>query len=400
MRFNFQARSKTGEIQTGVVEASSQDAAFSVLKSHNLYVTSLEEIVTPVYAKRIRIFERVTNKDIVIFSRQLAIMFKSRVPIVEIFHTIARQTKNQTFRETIMKIAEEIEGGTSLSGALSLYPKLFSTFYVSMVKSGEASGKLTDVFLYLADYLEREYGLRSKIRGAMTYPAFIILVFIIVLTIIVTFVIPQLTMVLEETKQELPLITKVVMGLVAFFRSWWWAILLVTVSIAVIVYRYAKTPSGKKFFDHYSFDVPLLGPFLRKLYLSRFALNLSTLISGGLPIVQALEITGEVVGSDIYKGIILQTKEEVKKGEAISTTLQQYPKYIAPLFYQMVVVGEKTGSLDSSLQNVVEFYQRDVDAALNDLIKLLEPILIIALAVVVGGLMAAVIMPIYSIGIE
>jgi len=396
MKFNYQARTKTGEIQSGVVEASNKEAAFDVLKSHDLYVTAIEEAVSPIYAKRIKIFERVSNKDLVIFSRELAIMFKSRIPLVDVLQTLARQTKNTVFKENITKIAEEVEGGSSLSSAFSLFPKIFSSFYVHMVKAGEASGKLTDIFLYLADYLEKEYSFRSKIRGAMIYPAFVIFVFLIVASAIILFVIPQLTEVLKESGQELPLITRIAIGLADFLKRWVWLVILILIGAVVGVYRFAKTESGKKFFDHNLLRVPLLGAFLRKLYLSRFALNLSTLIAGGLPIVQALDITSQVVGNNLYKNIIEETKSEVRKGETISSVLEKYPQEISPLFHQMTVVGERTGTLDSSLNNVVLFYQEDVDRALNDFIKLLEPILIITLAVFVGGLMAAVLFPMYS----
>jgi type IV pilus assembly protein PilC len=396
VRFNYQARTKTGEIQSGVVEASGREAALEVLKTHGLYATALEEAALPIYARRLKIFERVTRKDIVIFSRQLAIMFKSRVPLVETFRTLAEQTKNSNFREKILKSAEEIEGGTPLSKALALHPKLFSTFYISMVKSGEASGKLVDVFLYLADYLEREHHFRGKLRGAMLYPLFILVVFITVLSIIVTFVIPQLGEFLLESGQELPLLTRMVIKASDFARSRGWILLLILFAIVVLIYRIVKTKKGKEFFDENLLKVPLLGPFLKKLYLARFALNLSTLISGGLPIAQSLQITGEVVGNETYKKIILETRDEIRKGEKMSSVLKKYPKTVSPLFCQMVVVGEKTGALESSLKNVVDFYQKDVDRSLDDFIKLLEPLLIIFLGLIVGGLMAAVLIPIYS----
>lgn len=382
-----------------MVEASSKEAASEVLRSHGLYVTALEEIVVPIYAKKLRIFERITKKDIAIFSRQLAIMFKSRVPLIETFHTLAKQTKKSTFREKILKIAGEIEGGAPLSKALAIHPKLFSSFYVSMVRSGEASGKLTDVFLYLADYLEKEQHFRGKLRGAMLYPSFIVVVFIAVLSIIITYVIPQLSEVLEESGQELPWLTRMVISLSDFLRKWGWVMLLVLLAMIFAIFRIIKTKEGKEFTDKYLLKTPLMGPFLKKLYLARFALNLSTLISGGLPIVQALQITGDVVGNETYKKAILETGDEIRKGEKISSVLKRYPQIISSLFYQMVVVGEKTGTLESSLKNVVDFYQREVDKGLDNLVKLLEPLLIIFLGLVVGGLMAAVLMPIYSFGI-
>ena len=398
MKFNYQARTKEGKIKTGIVEASTKEAAFEVLKGKNLYVTALEPYSPPVYARKLKIFERVSRKDVVHFSRQLAIMFQSKVPLVESFRTLAKQTDNETFKEKILDVAKEIEGGVQLSKALEKHPKIFSKFYVSMVRSGEASGKLTDVFNYLADYLEREHHFHGKLIGALVYPAFILFVFVVVVSIIITFVIPQLASVLEQTEQELPWITRVVISTSEFLSSKGWVVILVLIGLAILVYRLVKTEAGRRFFDQYLIKVPLLGPFLRKLYLARLALNLSTLISGGLPIVQALEITGSVVGNSVFESIIYHTRDEVRKGETMSSVLSRYPKVISPLFLQMIVVGEKTGGIEETLGNVVDFYQKDVDRGLDEFIKLLEPILIIVLGLVVGGLMAAVLMPIYSIG--
>ena len=399
MKFNYQARTKTGEIQSGVVEASNREAAFNVLKTHGFYVTALEETAAvPFYAQRMRFIERVSKKDIVLFSRQVSIMFKSDVPIVESFRTIAKQTRKLIFREKILKLAGEIEGGTSLSKSLSLYPKLFTPFYVSMVRSGEVSGKLSDVFLYLADYLEKEYSFRSKMRGAMVYPVFILVVFIAVVALIMIYVVPQLSEVLKGTAQELPLATRVVIAVSKFLKKQWWVVLIVLIGSIAGLYRFVKSKTGKKFFDRNLMKLPILGNFLKKLYLGRCALNLSTLISGGVPIAQALQITGEVVNNDLYKELLLETRDQVKKGETISSVLERYPSIVFPLFYQMITVGEKTGSLDTSLMNVVDFYQEDVDRSLDNFVRLLEPIFIIVLGGVVAGLMGAVLLPLYSMG--
>lgn len=399
MKYNYQARSKTGEIQSGVVEASSKEAAFAVLKDHGLFVTALEEVTLPFYAKELKIFQRISKKDIVGFSRQLSIMLKSKVPLSETFRTLAKQITNPRFEKMVSKIGKEVEGGNPLSKALSSFPEVFSSFFVNMVRSGEASGKLSDAFLYLADYLEREYHFRSKIIGAMIYPLFVLLVLSAVIALMVVYIIPQLAVVLEETGQELPLLTKLVIKGSDFLRAQGWIIILAIIFLAIFIFQYVKSNKGKRFFDKALLKLPLIGPFLKKLYLSRFALNLSTLISGGLPITQALEITGRVVGNEEYKKIISETRDEVEKGATMSRVLERHPNLISPLFYQMVIVGEKTGTLDSSLKNVVGFYQEDVDRSLDSLIKLLEPALIIVLGIIVGGLVISVITPIYSIGI-
>jgi len=396
MKFYYQARSKKGEVQTGVVEASNREAAFTVLKSHNLYVTALEEMALPFYARKLKMFERINKKDVAIFSRQLAIMVKSKVPVVETLRTVAEQSKKASFKDIIMTIAEKVEGGEPLSKAFAYYPKVFNPFYINMVKSGEASGKLNAVFLYLADYLEKEDEFRGKIRGAMAYPIFVVIVFIVVVTIIMVYVIPQLSEILTEGGAELPAITKLVIAISDFLEKWWWLTMLILIGIVYGVYRYSKTKGGKDFFDRKFLKVPILNTFLKKLYLSRFAMNLSTLIAGGLPIANALHITGEVVNNNIYQEIIFEIRDGVKRGEKMSLVLKRHPKYISPLFSQMIIAGEKTGSVDTSLLNVVEFYERDIDQSLNTFVRLLEPVFIIILGGVVAGLMAAVLMPLYG----
>jgi len=397
MKFNYQARNKKGEISSGVVEASSKTAAIVLLQKQGLYVTILEETERlPIYARRIKIFERISKKDIVLFSRQLSIMFKSKVPLVETLQILATQTQNPDLKEKIFKLSEEVEGGTSLSGALNKYPKIFSSFYVSMIKAGEASGTLSESLEYLAKHLEREYRLTSKIRGAMIYPALILSFALIVLLLMIFFVIPQLAEVLKESGQELPAITKIVMDSSDFFKKWSWIFLGLGIALIVFVLRYYRTRKGKRFFDGLFLGTPAIGPFLKMVYISRFAENLSTLISGGLPIAQALEITGNIVDNSIYKEIIFTTRDRVRKGEPISSTLAQAPNLFPPMFCQMTLVGEKTGTLDKTLMDVVSFYQEETDRAIDALLSVLEPLLIMFLGLIVGGLMFAILMPLYQ----
>jgi type IV pilus assembly protein PilC len=399
MRFEYQARTVDGKVQTGTVEASSRDGAFNVLKTHGLYVTSLEEIFdTPFYAKKLAFFSKAGKRDVVIFSRQVSIMFKANVPITETFRTIAKQTKKADFKDKIFRIAEAIEGGIPLSRAFSVYPNLFTTFYINMVKAGEASGKLSEVFLYLADYLEKQQAFQSKITGAMIYPAFVVVVFIAVVGIIMGYVIPQLAEVLTSSGAELPLLTKIVIAISDFVKEKWWLLIIIFAILIFILVKFYKSKQGKDFFDQMFLKIPIVSTFFKKLYLARFAMNLSTLIAGGLPITAALEISGEVVGNNIFREVIFETRDRVKRGETISSSLERYPDLVSPLFYQMVMVGEKTGTLDSSLESVVAFYQDDVDRALDSFTRLLEPIFMILLGGVVALLMGAVLMPLYSGG--
>lgn len=396
MKFNYQARTKEGNLHAGSVEASSRDAAVAFLQRRGLYVTFLEDATPTLYAKEISFLKRTSKKEIVLFSRQLAIMFKSKVSLIESLKILGAQTKNSDFREKILKMSEDVEGGVVFSQALLRYPKLFSFFYVAMVRSGEASGKLSEVLNYLADHLERDYHLTAKAKGALVYPSLIVFVVILVSALLVFFVLPGLIEILEESGQELPLPTRILVSVIHFSQKWWWLILsLLALSIFSLA-RYRSSPEGRKFFDKMLLKTPFIGPFLQMIYLIRFAENLSTLISSGLHIVQSLEITADVIGSVPYKEAILETREKVKKGETVSSSLNQFPELFFPIFVQMVLVGERTGTMDTTLMNVVRFYQQEVDRTVDSLLSILEPFLIIFLGVVVGGIMLSILMPLYQ----
>jgi len=397
MKFNYQARTKKGEIQAGVVEASSKEAAILLLQKYGLYITYLERTEVPFYAREVEIFKRVSRRDIVLFSRQLSIMFASKVSLVEALSTIASQTKNLEFREIILDLSQEVEGGNAFSKALSRHPQIFSSFYISMVKSGEESGKLSESLAYLADHLEKEYYLISKLRGAMIYPSLVIMVTIVVLFLTMFFVIPQLTKVLQESSLPLPIVTRLVIGLSLFLRKWGFFFIGLLAVLIIFVLRYIATSSGKENLDKILLRLPIIGETLKMVYLSRFAENLSTLISGGLPIAQALQTTGEIVGNTVYQKIIFMTRDEVRRGEPISSVLRRYPEAFPPVFCQMTLVGEKTGTLEKTLLNIVYFYQKEVDRSIDNLLSILEPVLIVFLGVIVAGLMAAVLLPLYRI---
>ena len=396
MKFNYQTRTKKGEIRSGQVEASSREAAASFLQKHGLYVTFLEEAIPPIYARRIKFFEKISQKDLVLFSRQLAIMFKSKVPLVESLRVLSQQTDNPDFKEKIMKISEEVEGGTALSKALENFPEVFSSFYIAMVKSGEVSGKLSEVLNYLADHLERKYHLTAKTKGALLYPSLIVFVVILVLLLMIFFVIPQLAEVLTTEKEALPWITMFVINSSAFVRDWGWALFIILVLFVAGFLKYYRTDRGQRFFDREFVKFPLLGPFFKMINVARFAENLSTLISGGLPIAQALETVGDIISNTAYKEVIFKMRDEVRKGVPISAVLSRNPDLFPPVFIQMVLVGEKTGTLDSTLMNIVDFYQKEIDRMIDNALSILEPVLVLVLGLVVAGLMLSILMPLYK----
>lgn len=397
MKFNYQTRTKTGEIHSGQIEASSKEAAILLLQKYGLYVTFLEEAVSPLYAKRVRIFESISSKDVVLFCRQLAIMFRSKVPLIESLRVLSSQATNTDFKEKILEISEEVESGTSLSKALANYPKIFSPFYTAMVKSGEVSGKLSEVLNYLADHLEKEYHLAAKTRGALIYPSLIVFVVILVLILLVFFIIPNLSEVLEESGPGLPLVTRIVIASANFLRRSGWIIGLFIFFLIFLAFRYYQTVKGKNFFDKNFLKLPMIGPLLKMIYIARFAENLSTLISGGLPITQALETIADILSNASYKEAIIKTRDRVRRGEPISSVLFQYPELFPVVFVQMVLVGEKTGSLDTALMNMVDFYQKEIDRTIDNVLSVLEPVLIVFLGIIVAGLMLSILLPLYKI---
>lgn len=385
-------------MQSGVVEAASQEAAIIILQRHGLVIVSLESKQREsFFSREIAFLGGVKNKDIVIFSRQLAILFEAQVPIVESFQALIKQTEKQVFKKILSEILNDVEGGTSLSKALSAHKKIFSNFYISMIVSGEASGKLQDIFTYLADYTEQEYYLVSKIKSAMMYPIFIVVAFILAAISMMIFVIPQLSAILEETNQELPLITRVIIGSSHFVQDWIFVLLLIPAAVAVFLWRYLKTPEGQEIKDKVILKIPIIGDLLRKVYLSRFSENLSTLIKGGLPIIQALQVTGDVVGNTVYKKIIGTAIGEIKGGGNISDVLGRYPAAFPQFVTQMSATGEKTGKLAQVLENISRFYQKEVENMTDNLTQLIEPILIVVLGIGVGILVASILMPIYNI---
>jgi type IV pilus assembly protein PilC len=401
MKFNYRARNKEGELFMGQIEASSEEAVIAILQKQELYVTFLELIEDETgdksfLYKKIKLFDRISGKDIVLFFRQLSIMFRSKVSLLEALRTFSAQTRNHNFREKILKISQEVEGGISFSRALALYPKVFSPFYIAMIKAGEVSGKLSESLNYLADHIEREYHLTAKAKSALIYPSLILLTIFGVLVAMILFIIPQLTIVLEGLGRPLPFLTKMIIDLSDFFIEKGFLIVIIILIVIFLGVKYYQTKRGKDFFHRFYLKIPIIGGVLKMIYVARFAENLSTLIAGGLPITLALAITGDIIENVAYKEAIFKTQDAVRKGETISSVLSNYPDLFPPVFIQMILVGEKTGTLSTTLLIIVSFYQKEVERTVDAALSLLEPALIIFLGIIVAIVVLAVLMPLYE----
>ena len=293
-------------------------------------------------------------------------------------------------------VADDLQGGSSISKALSRHPKVFSNFYVNMVRSGEESGKLDQIFIYLADHLDRTYEVTSKARNALIYPAFVVVTFIVVIILMFTMVIPNISVILKESGQDIPIYTTAIIAISDILIRYGYILLVMVIVFIFFTLRYIKTPAGAMTADRFKLSVPILGKLFEKLYLSRIADNMNTMLISAIPIVKALEITSEVVGSPVYREVINDVKEKVKTGSPLSESLGKHLE-IPGIMSQMVKVGEETGEMGQILKNLAKFYRREVTNAIDTLVGLIEPAMIVFLGAGVGILLAAVLVPIYSI---
>ena len=400
MKFNYKARDKEGKMHEGVVEASTKEAASLVVQSYGLYIISLTAEKVPFYQQDFVIFEKVSGQDIVMISRQLAVMAESKIPIVEALQALSKQLEKRTLKEKMLSIADKVESGMPFSKALSAYPDIFSDFYVNIIKSGEASGKLSDSLTYLAEHIEREYEFRQKVTGAMFYPAFILVIFVGIMLFLFLFIMPELTDILLEAGGEIPTITQIVITISSFLEENGIFVLLAFIVLVAMAVKYFSTKQGRDMLDETVLKIPMLNDFFRKTYIVRFSESLSTLITSGLPIVKSLEITAEIVQNKVYREAILELAEGVEQGKQLSEGMKKYPKMFSPILIQMTIVGERSGRLGSSLTNVVRFFRAEIERTIDKYISLLEPLMIILLGGLVGGLVGSVLLPIYNISMS
>lgn len=400
MEFNYIARTKQGEKQTGVVEAGSRNDAVETLQSRGLVLLDLRSGKSgSVFSMDIKLFQRVKTKELVNFTRQLATLVSAQVPLLSSLRSLSKQTENDFFRDIIFEVAGDVEGGTILSKALARHPKVFSNFFVNMIKAGEASGGMESSLNYLADYLEKQYYLNAKVRGALTYPAFILAAFVLIVVLMMILVVPKLTSFLADSGQELPLMTKIIMSISGFFVNWWWLLLIIVLGASFYLYHIIKTsPAARDQWDAIKIRIPIFGKqVFKKIYVTRIADNLSTLIQGGLSILQALQVTSEVVGNSVYRKIIAEAKEEVRIGNTLSSSLAKYKDEIPVMVVQMVETGEQTGSMDIILKKLGQFYNKEIDNTVATISQLIEPMLILLIGGGVVILMMGILMPIYNV---
>lgn len=396
MLFNYKALNQGGSEENGSIDAINIDVAIASLQRRGFIIETIApEGGDSLKQKLSMLMEHVSLKEIVMLSNQVSILFNSHVSVLRIFRLLAEGSENPVLRKKLGEISDDIQGGESLSSAMGKHPTVFSEFFVNMVASGEESGKLSEVFAYLAAYMERESALVSKTKNALVYPAFVVLTFFGVLTLMLILVIPKLSEMLKDSGQEIPLYTRVVMGLSDFVINYGIFFLIFLIVAGLILWK-VGLPGGNKGWSSFKLNVPFFGKLFRKTYLSRIADNLDTMLSSGVPMLRSIEITGKVVGDLTYSSIMFEAGEKVKAGSSLSEALSDKEE-IPPIMVQMIKVGEETGELSTILKTLATYYKREAEQAVDTLVGLIEPIMIVSLAVAVGFLLASVLIPIYNI---
>lgn len=398
MLYTYKSINREGGKEEGEIEAFNMDVAISSLQRKGLIISSIKpkDEDDGDILRKIPFFNKVSNKDVVMLSRQMSTLFESQVSALRIFKLIGTEAENPTLRKHLLQIVDDLQGGSSISSALSKHPDVFSDFYVNMVKSGEESGRLDKTFSYLADYMDRTYEVTSKAKNALVYPAFVIFTFIAVMVLMFTVIVPKIGMIIKESSQEIPLYTKIIFAVSDFFVNNW-ALMLIGLILAVAAFIwYIRTPEGSRWLSNTRLSIPYLGDLYKKLYISRFADNMSTMVTSGIPMLKAIEVTSAVIDNQIYKEILNEALVKVKSGQALSAALAD-KKEIPSILTQMIKVGEESGELGNILDTMSKFYQREVMNAVDTLVGLIEPVMIVALGLGVGVLLASVLMPIYNI---
>jgi type IV pilus assembly protein PilC len=395
-KFDYEARdTSTNKVVKATVQADSENAAAKLLIAQGFTPLNISE-VNEEGTFLARLTGRITTKDKIVFTRQLATLIGAGLPLTQSLHTVAEQTENKRLRSVVEDIIAAVEGGKSLSESFSQHPEIFDKVFLALITAGEASGTLDEALIRIAAQQEKDAATMSKIRGALTYPLIVLVVIFGVLLFMLFTVVPQVEKLYIDLKKELPFITQVMVSLADFAAAFWWLIIIV-VGVGVYFFmQYLKTEDGIKFKDTFKLNIPMFGGMFRKLYMARFTRTGQTLLATGVAMLDMLRISSEAVNNTIIAKSIDRAADKVKGGKALSASLQP-EDYILPLVPQMIRIGEQSGQLDSMLGKTAQVYEEELDEEIKAISTAIEPILMVVLAVVAGGMVGAILLPIYSL---
>jgi type IV pilus assembly protein PilC len=399
--FVWEGKTAQGKILKGEMEALNQQSVLARLRSQRI-----QPIPTRVREKGKGLDRQITipglgskvkDRDVMIFTRQFATMIDAGLPIVQCLDILSQQTENKVLRNTIRTIKQDVEGGSTLAEALKKHPKIFDDLYVNMVAAGEAGGVLNTILNRIAIFIEKASKLKRKVKGAMIYPCTIVVVAVAVVSILLLYVIPVFGELYGGAGKALPLPTQMTINVSNWFRAYFLYIVGAVVAIIVALRMYSKTEKGRLMIDGFLLRLPIIGDLLRKVAVARFSQNMSILLSSGVPILDGLAITARTAGNKIVEQAVMKCRISISQGKTIAEPLAE-SKIFPPMVCQMVAIGENTGSLDSLLKKVAEFYEDEVDSAVANLTALMEPVIMVVLGVIIGGLVISMYLPIFQLG--
>ena len=387
--FAYTARTLSGELKNATMDASSRDDVVAQLRKQKLIVVKVDE------EQKKKKGGKIKTKDVVIFTRQFSTMINSGLPLVQALDILSKQSENPALQEVTRQVVYDVESGHTVADALRRHPKAFTDLYVNMVAAGEAGGILDTILMRLAGFLEKNDALVGKVKSAMIYPIVIMSVALIAIVVLLIFVIPVFENMFASVNLSLPLPTRVVIELSRIVKGYWWAFLVGGYALQYSIKKYYKTPEGQLRIDRMLLNMPVLGDMLRKSAVSRFTRTLGTLISSGVSILDGLEITAKTAGNRVIHDAIMDSRASIAGGDTISAPLQK-SNVFPPMVISMIAVGEQTGGLDEMLTKIADFYDTEVDTAVGGLLSLMEPVMIVFLGVIVGGMVVAMYLPIFD----
>lgn len=397
MTFVYKAKNPaTGEIVHSEIQAETDLAAGKLLIAQQLFPISIERKDQAGIAAKLPFLTHISTKDKVIFTRQLSTLINAGLPLIQSLRTVQAQVSNQTFQGIIANITNSVEGGKSLSASFADYPRVFNNVYVNLVAAGESSGTLDETLERLANQQEKDAAILSKIRGALIYPVIVLAVIVAVIIFLLTTVMPQIAQLYHDLHMPLPFMTAILVGVSNFITHYWY---LTIIAVGILIYAghtYTQTEQGQRFFDGFKLKVPIFGRIFKKIYMARYARILGTLLASGLPMLDALRIVREAVDNLLVAETIARSAEEVKGGKALSATLEG-DEHFLPLVPQMIAIGERAGAIDDMLDKVATFYESEVDEEIRNISTTIEPVLMIVLGLTVGFIIAAILLPVYSL---
>ena len=399
-QFSYKARGAGGNVLDAVIEAPDQRTAMERLRAQKMIILEINEAAPGLLDsfKKFNPFQpKVTSKDIVLFSRQLATLVSAGVALVSGLNILQEQIENPAFKTVVGRVKEDIEAGLSIADSLKKHPQAFSDLYIAMVKAGEVGGILDIILERLSTYLESAENLRGKVKGAMMYPLVVGTIAAAVTVFLLVGVIPTFKEIFSSFGAELPLPTRIVINLSEILQKKWWLILLVVGGIYYGARQWLRTANGRKTFDTNALKIPLFGPMLRKVAVAKFTRTLGTLVKSGVPILQAMETVAQTSGNKVIESAIMDAREAIREGERIAEPLRKSGVF-PPMVVQMIAVGEETGNLDIMLSKIADFYDQEVEVAVKGLTSMIEPIVIVFMGILIGGIVIAMFIPMFELG--